>query len=665
MTDARQNSEQALLEEVRRARVEGSVVTATLKTDERVFARITDGIYREPASALRELIANAYDADATEVRIDTDAPRFSRIVVRDNGHGLTEEALIHVICHIGGSLKRTERGREFNVVSDNDPTLSPKGRKLIGKLGIGLFSISQLTHHLLIVTKVAGEPVRRVCDILLTPQSDAPRAPTNNGDEYVTGKVQIQTLPADDIESQGTEITLLDIRGFVRESLQSAAMWAAVEDEQDDVSAEDDLTPETDHPMAEPDDFYDRPPPPSYHIGRVAKKDKELLVIPPSLPWTPDDSSKEKFQKLIMCVDALASETNERIRLNEVLDTYLRTIWTLGLSVPVPYIEKHPFDLTGADIAATFALSNKSVRPKATPLELDPAETIRSKTKLQAMASSGPLPFEVIVDGLSLARPLRFGDRASERDGVRPLLFVGKMKSDMTSLPDEYSGGPLEFEAYFYWQQSVVPLDHNGIMIRINGASGILFDEHFLKYQISEQNRLRQITAEIFVHRGLDAALNIDRESFNIAHPHYQFIKKWVHHALRQLITRQKSLTASASAARMQGKLSAAVDQIREIITADTPAFQKSRAVEFTASAPLIRHTEDSLIFDRSIVFSPRKNKRTVTKSDKLREELLEQQIKAVASILDEYKVFDSMRVETRDELLKKIVAIFSVDLKK
>jgi hypothetical protein len=50
-----------------------------LETDERVLARITDGIYREPASALRELIFNAYDADATSVWITTDAPRFSRL----------------------------------------------------------------------------------------------------------------------------------------------------------------------------------------------------------------------------------------------------------------------------------------------------------------------------------------------------------------------------------------------------------------------------------------------------------------------------------------------------------------------------------------------------------------------------------------------------------
>ena len=80
-------------------------VSTTLKTDERVIARVTDGIYRQPGSALRELISNAYDADATRVVISTDAPRFERIMVEDDGHGMTPEVLAHLLFHIGGSAK--------------------------------------------------------------------------------------------------------------------------------------------------------------------------------------------------------------------------------------------------------------------------------------------------------------------------------------------------------------------------------------------------------------------------------------------------------------------------------------------------------------------------------------------------------------------------------
>src|ERR1700750_1633072 len=77
----------------------GDAVYTLLETDQRVIARVTDGIYRQPASAIRELISNAYDADATKVVIKTDAPRFSRISVEDDGHGMTPKALAHMLRH--------------------------------------------------------------------------------------------------------------------------------------------------------------------------------------------------------------------------------------------------------------------------------------------------------------------------------------------------------------------------------------------------------------------------------------------------------------------------------------------------------------------------------------------------------------------------------------
>ena len=38
--------------------------------------------------------------------------------------------------------------------------------------------------------------------------------------------------------------------------------------------------------------------------------------------------------------------------------------------------------------------------------------------------------------------------------------------------------------------------------------------------------------------------MNIDRESFNFAHPHYQLLMGWVHNALRQLANTHKALAA-------------------------------------------------------------------------------------------------------------------------
>lgn len=139
------NDEQQLAAEVRRSSGPEMPVYTTLSTNERVIARVTDGIYREPSAALRELISNAYDADATQVVIKTNAPWFDRIMIEDNGLGMRPEVLAHLIKNIGGSAKRTLQGEELGISRNDDTTLSPSGRKLIGKLGIGLFSVSQLT----------------------------------------------------------------------------------------------------------------------------------------------------------------------------------------------------------------------------------------------------------------------------------------------------------------------------------------------------------------------------------------------------------------------------------------------------------------------------------------------------------------------------------------
>src|SRR6185369_879197 len=106
-----------LAEELRAKQSSGEHHHAKLKTDERVIARVTDGIYRQPASALRELISNAWDADANHVTILTDAPRFSRIYVRDDGAGMSYDTLARLLHSIGGSAKRREEGQELGVTS--------------------------------------------------------------------------------------------------------------------------------------------------------------------------------------------------------------------------------------------------------------------------------------------------------------------------------------------------------------------------------------------------------------------------------------------------------------------------------------------------------------------------------------------------------------------
>jgi hypothetical protein len=86
-----------------------------------------------------------------------------------------------------------------------------------------------------------------------------------------------------------------------------------------------------------------------------------------------------------------------------------------------------------------------------------------------------------------------------------------------------------------------------------------------MRYQVSEQTRLRQITCEIFVSEGLDSALNIDRESFNNAHPHAVYITRWLHGALRQLATAQKKAASEVRGVTREVAKDARVEAIQKI----------------------------------------------------------------------------------------------------
>jgi len=186
------HDELGLVASIRASQGAEQIVQTTLKTDERVIARVTDGIYRQPGSALRELISNAYDADATRVVIKSDPPRFERISVEDNGHGMEPEVLAYLLLHIGGSAKRNEVGKGLGITAEKDSMCSPKGRRLIGKIGIGLFSVSQLTHTFQIITKVKGDGYRTVATVALRQYADEELATVEGGEKkFESGKVNI------------------------------------------------------------------------------------------------------------------------------------------------------------------------------------------------------------------------------------------------------------------------------------------------------------------------------------------------------------------------------------------------------------------------------------------------------------------------------------------
>ena len=635
-----------LAEKLKERQASGQKTKTELKTDERVLARVTDGIYRQPASALRELISNAYDADASYVRITTDAPRFDSITVSDDGAGLTLGALANLVHHIGGSSKRTNEGASFGVTKEGDPLHSPGGRKLIGKIGIGLFAVAQLTRHFQIITKRKGEKFRHIADVTLKIYSES----LDIG-ERTSGEVVIWSEAAKDKNSHGTDIVLMGLKEYTREILQSKERWIRPEGRTDEKT---------------------KWKPPAFHIGvseYSADMKMEKRVESPAVPWSPNDSSETKFEKLHTAVLEQVGTSRSDPALNELFDNYFQTIWNLALSSPIDYVHRDPFSMRPSDGVQFYKLSNV---PRGQAADLKFRSDNSSVGTAAKLASVGDTGFDVFIDDIRLKRPVSYQNlpQSTTAAWTTPLMFVGQCRQDLSDLPEDVTGGrTIAFQAYLFWAPKIVPKENNGVMVRINGASGTLFDDRFMRYEVSEQTRLRQITAEIFVEEGVDAALNIDRESFNFSHPHYQFMARWLHGALRQLSNKHKEVLKQAQAKRLnkQGKkqltvlqkiVDSSIEELGEYAP-DVPAeiSLKANASEKELAAARKRGVlayEQARVLPEEYLGSPKTPRKTHEK------QLLSNRAEAVAQVLEAYGVMESLTYEEQQDLLRAVCRIFT-----
>jgi hypothetical protein len=642
-----EESEQALAARIRASRGTDEVVETILRTDERVIARVTDGIYRQPGSALRELISNAYDADATRVVMKTDAPRFERVSVEDDGHGMPPEVLAHLLLHIGGSAKRNEIGASLGITAPNNTMHSPGGRRLIGKIGIGLFSVSQLTQTFQIITKVKGDDHRTIATVALRQYSDDDITPGDDGSKrFESGKVNIWREKATDIDAHGTSIVLTSIRPQARDTLRSREIWNAIDREESQLDTEG----------------HQEIDPPRFHIGRVDASGellKETAGRTSSLPWEKGDAPMVAFEKLVQSVWDEVGSTNPNPQLSRIFDYYLRMVWQLSLAIPLPYVTGHLFDEDIAGWADAFMLSNQ---PKGAATHLDAAgTTLRGKADLKDPVEQVG-NFEVFLDELKLARPIKFrGLPATNNALKKPLVFIGKCREEFPKIDRALSAGPLEFEAYLFWTPKVAPVEHQGSLIRIHGSSGTLFDPTFMRYQVSEQTRRQQITCEIFVREGLDSALNIDRESFNSAHPHSVYITKWLHSALRQLASTQKRLASEARAEVRDESKIAALSTIQNVATevwreeSDDIGAQPP-SIEFSDTGERPKEAAEVHVFSRSSIIAERPQ--TNTSRARTRSSILEEKLKAIAQVLASFELLDAIPKRKQEKLLKAIYQI-------
>lgn len=125
----------------------------------RIIELFSEGLYTTPNKAIEELVSNAFDAGATNVHVILSPDRTVQdafIAVVDDGTGMDPDDLRQHWL-IGVSNKR-------------DLKKPPKGRKQIGKFGIGKLATFVLSSHLTHVCRINGKFFATTMDYSQIPQ---------------------------------------------------------------------------------------------------------------------------------------------------------------------------------------------------------------------------------------------------------------------------------------------------------------------------------------------------------------------------------------------------------------------------------------------------------------------------------------------------------------
>ncbi len=119
----------------------------TMTFDPNTIEHLGVRLYTTLPPVLSELIANAHDADADWVKIKlVDRNGKKEIIVDDNGIGMSFEDIDEKFLHIGRNRR-----------ADDEDKPTEKGRKVIGKKGLGKLSFFGIAHDIEIATKKDGK----------------------------------------------------------------------------------------------------------------------------------------------------------------------------------------------------------------------------------------------------------------------------------------------------------------------------------------------------------------------------------------------------------------------------------------------------------------------------------------------------------------------------
>ncbi|MEP1778595.1 ATP-binding protein [Reichenbachiella sp.] len=196
-----------------------------IEVSKKTLLHISEGIYRTEGSSIKELISNAFDANATKVVINTNYPTFDILTCQDDGMGMTEDEFLRIVNGgIGDSSKAT--------IQENQGS-----RPTIGKLGIGILAIAQIcrsftiiSHHKESKTAFKGRMVFRT-DVDKVAKEKSLKS-VGNQRNYEIGTWELDERYEYDPKKKGVLVFTKDLRqAYIKRFRESKAILEAPQNE--------------------------------------------------------------------------------------------------------------------------------------------------------------------------------------------------------------------------------------------------------------------------------------------------------------------------------------------------------------------------------------------------------------------------------------------------
>lgn len=443
-----------------------------VKLSAKVFGHISQGLYRTPAGAIKELVSNAFDAYATSVKIHTGFPRFETFSCEDNGKGLSRDEFDRLMEQgIGTSIKRYSDEQETEV----------QQRRVIGRLGIGLLSLAQICTEFDLYSHCEEDKNAFVVTLRFPAytKQEIDRIKARNSKDIIEGgKYRIKEIEFDQAK-KGVRIFTRFLREPFRKRMSNLNRFGNY----------------VLHKLKEPYSSFENFLEAIYKAKDIFRSltlasdyDQLLfgLALIPPLTYFDSDSN-------VMLSIPFIDEYNERLKRND----FQLFVDNLNLRRPL----KLPSDQKGR--SAKDCKIAKSVLKNLTLIDGSHEEKIQVEK------------FEISVASTSERFSAYHIDYSSKKVSGQPLTFWGYL---------------------FQQTGRVYPRDIQGVIVRIRDVAIGSYDNSLMIYPYGEGPRYSMVSGEFMVELGFEDALNIDRDSFNALDPHYLRMQAYLHALLHDII---------------------------------------------------------------------------------------------------------------------------------